>query len=396
MHNAGITNHQEIALYLKGKGFSDPSRARSLVDHLRRKYPTPKGMTMGQWMQELEGIVDEHFNPKAKPEPKPEEPKPEPKPDDISLFKGPFNTPKSFDKMLRVSKVGRNSAEVSQIRAEWKRVPARYTENLDWVRISNEGNTYSGGKHVWSYDGKRHKQRVLVRTGIGKEFVFHHEMHHHMWRNVRTEEEKREWAVGIDRILIKRGLSPTNYPGHDYGPNKRMIENIKTHVKELEDYEAKIAQGNLKYEDTPNHEYYTKDLAEVERRIKEVEQLLKTEKDAEMVKHYKKDVEHYTEVLELHKMRHAEERERYNNASDEEKMKSFKVELESLKGRLGDFQDIYYNECHSEVGGYLMAEAQMRKRNNDGYDSRDPSWDHRINEAEMKEAVELYRKVFKT
>ena len=245
----------------------------------------------------------------------------------------------------------------------WKSIPAQYTEGIEKVLI-RVGKGWSGSG---SYSPIKNKVNVTAGE-IKPSAILHHEVHHHMWHNKRTEAQRQKWRDGVKRIMDMDRKSPTIY-SDSYTPRSEM-NRIKSLVIKRKKFNDKLKAGEMNVDMCyPDYTAYKK-IIRTDLKFKEKMGLPMSQDLRVIMADTKKMKDEYDKLSKDGRRSLA-----YKNYDE-------KVEGISNRTKAIKYSEIFYNEVHSEVGSYINDKEAKLTRDTMSFN--------------IKKYVTLYREVFGT
>ena len=271
---------------------------------------------------------------------------------------------------------------LSELEDAWRRIPESHTEHIKKLIILNDTSPVSGGNFniiddivkifVGSHD-----------TKSGVSATLHHEVHHNMWKHVRTPEQKYDWDRGVFDIMLRTGESPTKY-SDSFIPSTYEFEKIMKHYNKM-----------LRYE------YHTnlKTISDCYPEYDDLTASLKSDKC-----YIQNWIDRVICPVSRNQMSAKREKikcieDKFNGLTDEDKMLLIKENHAVMQDELDACfyilqQSQVFNESHSEIGAFIYAEKPMRMRAS-MFEKNIPG-DQSINEYVIGMYVDLYKCVFGT
>lgn len=275
-----------------------------------------------------------------------------------------------------------NTDRLSELDDAWRRIPESHTKHIKKLLIFNGNSPVSGG----NFDTVNDIVRILVgshdlRSGVCA--TLHHEVHHSMWKYVRTEEQKHEWEIGVFNIMLRTGESPTKY-------SDSFIPSMYEFEKAMKCYNV-IA----------NYADYTRPVTITDCYPEYDDLKISLHNDEHYIQNW---IDRVICPVSRDQMRSTKDKikgmeERFDKLTDEDKILLIKKnhavmhdELEACFYVLQQSQ--VFNESHSDIGAFIYAEKPMRMRAL--MFERNIPGDQSINEYVIGMYVDLYHRVFST
>ena len=267
-----------------------------------------------------------------------------------------------------------------ELETAWAEISRKYTKDVKLTISSVVSSNVSSGE----YDDEA--KTVYVETGneiaVGCADTLHHEIHHHTWFEILTNEEINNWKIGALKIFCKTGSGPTKYVNsviqkHAPGKIKKILENID-----------KLAKFKNIDNITINMCYQNYD---------KLKKSISNEKSSNWFNRiFYKIPKH---IMEHKKALVKEMEEEFDNLSEKEKLNLVRKEHALQKIRVLNDCDIlgkmFFIEAYAETGGYVHAKKSAIERSStfDQIVCDIAGFDPRINK-EIAEYVKLYKNVF--
>lgn len=255
--------------------------------------------------------------------------------------------------------------EKRELELAWQKIPTEFVQGINQIRIKNKKDIISYGSFV------PYVNNINVDMGIDSSGVLIHEIHHHMWFNKRTVEQIENWCKGVRKIMKQYGKSPTGYSDHYCRKEMRTIQKENRILRQLQE---KIDNDKI----TINVIF--PELKDLKAHVSWCDKY----KDEKSDLYYE-----YSEKIQ-------EMKDCFANLTNEGKHIMAQKTLEKMKISFQkhdiQYREIFYNECHSEVGAFIYAENAMRERAD--YHDLSSTTKIGINEYVIQKYVELYKDIF--
>lgn len=238
-------------------------------------------------------------------------------------------------------------------------LPKRLIDGINQIEIKNAPNLSSG-----EYEPRPKTIKMTIAKGFSAVLI--HEIHHFIWHNKRTVEELNQWRNGVKKIMLEYKQSPSR---HSDSYCEESMDMIQSAEKKLKLFREKLENGiitlNMVF---PHIEDLKNDISWYEQHMEDINKF-NNEDYNDKCKRLGDTLKYFVGLSQAEKIQQAQTG-----------FKMLKTSINNIK-----FNDIFYNECHSEVGSFIYTEKSMRER---------AIGNQRINETVMGKYVELYKRVF--
>jgi len=286
------------------------------------------------------------------------------------------------DKTYETDLVGVSPDVKKRIEDAISKTPEEHLKHTQLITIEKKDR-----KETFGHQSRAGSVYVYGGLGEGIEGVFHHEVQHSVWTNIRTKEQKHEWMDFIDKFVKKHGKAPSPYVDTFLGKEDPETAYLSPKRKKLEAFRR---QRNIDNGAIDMKTYFGDQYQVIEENIGWAKRSIE---NSDTPEEQKKFLRGHLVKLET---RQKEFQTKFDNTSLEEKKRVAEIALKRFKKGGKRKAPIYYNEAHSDVGAFIRdKESTLKMRDNWPLNAVPSNWDSwGMDERLMAEAAEGYRRIF--